>query len=69
MLTIHINYISYKVFGRAQINCQGVENAPCLQAGAESYPLAVEGGNKWLTLIQNARQQPKIDSRSEQPKT
>jgi len=29
----------------------------------EACGIIVEGGNKWLTLIQNANQQPNFDNR------
>jgi len=36
---------------------------------AEACGIRVEGKNKWITMIQNASQQPKIYNSSEQPKT
>ncbi len=36
---------------------------------AEACGIKVEGENKWITLIQNAAHQPKIDSVHHQPKT
>jgi len=36
---------------------------------AEACGITVEGKNKWLTLIQNASQQPKVYKDSEQPST
>ncbi len=36
---------------------------------AEACGIKVEGENKWITLIQNASHQPKIDSIHHQPKT
>jgi len=36
---------------------------------AEACGIAVQGKNKWLTLIQNASHQPKVDKEMNQPKT
>ena len=36
---------------------------------AEACGIKVEGENKWITLIQNAAHQPKIDSVHHQPHT
>jgi len=55
----------YQVFHNYIRGHEGLEG----KTPSEACGIKVEGNNKWLTLIQNASQQPKVYKGSKQPKT
>ncbi len=55
----------YKVFHNCIREHQGLDG----KTPAEACGIKVEGTNKWLTLIQNVSQQPKVYKETQQPRT